>query len=805
MTQATQNFPETESQVVYDGERMADGATTERRESDVRRVRPTLVKTDGRRRPRDWPDSGPIDLGVHDLPHASSTTEWWYQNTHLVGDDGRHYSLFAAFFRQAKGRDATSKRFLYAHSVTWAIACVEDESYVHHSGVDQSAPEEGLRRIRRGIGSKDSRLNRALAEMLERGQVPGPDRIFEGRVFVSMERLDLDYSGDSFKKLDDGSYLLKLDSSRERAGCELTFVPKKPPTRHGDDGVVKGGDDEDMFYYFIPRCDVTGTLVYNGVELSVVEGSGWCDHEFGVGELLDEDLRDEPEEKKKERRRLKEERAVGWDWLSVQLDDGSELSVYPEVYVTRNEAACTWAILIDAEGRRHAYDQFTMDPVEFWQSTQTFFEYPVRYRLAIPQAEIELDVRAAFHDQEFITLISKPSFWEGRVEVEGTIAGKAVRGPGFIERSGFTPFDDLDGYFEAVGKVVRRSVARALPLENLDYETAKQLVASEGRDQYLDGLDLEQLSRTLLKPIREITDRGGKGWRSYAAITCCDLVGGDSRKFVEWLAMPELMHVGSLIVDDVEDKSVVRRGGPTAHLLYGEAQAINSGTAAYFITQKMLVSSKHLSDADRLKIYDLYFEAMRAGHAGQAVDLDGFDHILGSVVESGDGADLERRVLAVHRLKTAAPAGCLARMGAIAGGGSKAQVEALGNFFESLGLAFQIIDDVLNLRGFKNDLKSKGEDVAQGKITLPVAKAMSRLDGGKRAWLWETLRSKPQDPAVIGEVIDVLEQSGSIETCDREAHDLIETGWKHLDPLVDDTLAKMMLRAFGWFVLERHY
>ena len=67
----------------------------------------------------------------------------------------------------------------------------------------------------------------------------------------------------------------------------------------------------------------------------------------------------------------------------------------------------------------------------------------------------------------------------------------------------------------------------------------------------MDGVDLEQYARTLIHPIREIIDRGGKAWRSYAALTCCDIVGGDSRKFVEWLAMPELMHVGSLIVDDV--------------------------------------------------------------------------------------------------------------------------------------------------------------------------------------------------------------------------------------------------------------
>jgi geranylgeranyl pyrophosphate synthase len=343
-----------------------------------------------------------------------------------------------------------------------------------------------------------------------------------------------------------------------------------------------------------------------------------------------------------------------------------------------------------------------------------------------------------------------------------------------------------------------------LPFEP-DPDTAIQLVASKERPQYMDGLDLAQYGRTLLKPIREITDRGGKSWRSYAAITCCDIVGGDSRRFVEWLAMPELMHVGSLIVDDVQDRSVVRRGGPTAHMIYGEAQAINSGTAAYFITQKLLVSSKYLSDADRLKIYDLYFEAMRAGHAGQAIDLDGFEDFVPEIVESGRGAELERRVLAVHRLKTAAPAGCLARMGAIAGSGTSEQVEGLGLYFEALGLSFQIIDDVLNLRGFKNDLKSKGEDVAQGKITLPVAKALGRLGLTERRWLHETLRSKPQDPAVIAQVIQVLEGCGAIEDCAREAKEHVDAAWKRLDPLVDDTLAKLMLRAFSWYILERHY
>ncbi len=781
-------------------------------DSDIRALKHEPVDVAQFSRPVDWPAPGAIDLDVHDLPHASSTTEWWYQNTHLVAEDGKHYSLFCAFFRQMKGWDPETKEKLYAHSITWAITDVDAKKYVHHSGIDQSAPEEGLKRITRGLGAKDQRLNRALAEVLERGNVPSPDQLFKERVFVNLHRLELDYAGDTWRKQDDGTYRLHLWDEERKAGCELAFDPLKPPTRHGDDGVVLGADSEVMFYYFIPRCQVTGRVTFNGVESPIKVGSGWIDHEFGVGDtsILEDELRDsqrteeELNEVHAERRAQKEASAVGWDWLSCQLDDGTDVTVYPLKHLLSNESAGDHCVVIDPRGRRSVHHDITFEAIEWWQSTQTFFEYPVRWRVHIPSAGLELDVKASFPDQEFITLISKPSFWEGRVQVEGTRRGAEVSGPGYIERSGFTPFEDLDGYFKAVGKVIRASIAKALPLEP-DYETARDLIASEERDHYMDGLDLEQLGRTLIAPIREMTDRGGKGWRSYAAITCCDIVGGDSRNFVQWLCMPEMMHVGSLIVDDVQDKSTIRRGGPCAHLMYGEAQAINSGTAAYFATQKMLVNSPHLSDASRLRIYDLYFEAMRAGHAGQAIDLDGFDGMMDHVVASGDAAELEKRILCVHLLKTAAPAGALSRMGAIAGDGTDQQVEALGNFFEKLGLSFQIIDDVLNLRGFKGDLKSKGEDIQQGKITLPVAKAFGRMCLDDRRWVHETLRTKPEDPEVVQAVIDKLEECGAIEACLQEAKDMVEQAWQQLEPTVEDTLAKLMLRAFSWFILERHY
>jgi geranylgeranyl pyrophosphate synthase len=305
-------------------------------------------------------------------------------------------------------------------------------------------------------------------------------------------------------------------------------------------------------------------------------------------------------------------------------------------------------------------------------------------------------------------------------------------------------------------------------------------------------------------PIRQITDRGGKSWRSYAALACCDVVEGDSRKFQQWLAVPELLHVGSLIVDDVQDRSQIRRGGPTVHMMYGEPIAINSGTAAYFLAQHLLIS-KEISDQDKLKLYDLYFEAMRAGHAGQATDLDGLAMITDEVVESGDSELLERRILATHRLKTAAPAAALARMGAVAGGGSRAQVEAVGSFFEAVGLAFQIIDDVLNLRGFKGNLKARGEDISNGTVTLPFAKALGALPVEERRALWETLKSKPSDPLVVAATVEKLEVCGAVEACVKQARALVEDTWWRSEPHLPDSLPKIMLRAFGWYVLERHY
>ncbi|GAB3713143.1 hypothetical protein GCM10027592_52140 [Spirosoma flavus] len=690
----------------------------------------------------------------------------------------------------AIGRDEATKEFKYAHSLTWSLTDVGAQRYYADSLVDHKAPQIGLDIIQRGEDSSDPLLQRALREVLSKGQVPLPDRLLTREAWVSQDELSLDYDGNQFVKQADGSYRLTLSNADKGVGADLYFRSQTLPVRHGDDGIVRGTAGEDMFYYFMPHCRVDGTVTLDGQSVEVAEATGWYDHEFG------KPTSDAPEGKI--------EHDTAWNWISVQLGNGYRISAYDLFDNNQNGASCgRWVIMIDPQGNAHQYTDFTLQALKNWTSSRTFDSYPIAWQLDIPAANVSLFVEADLAAQEFITVISKPAFWEGRVSVRGTINHVAVAGLGYVERSGFGRIEKLDDFFRAVTKQTRKAVQALLPLSPTD-EQLRRLVASDEHPHYVDGLDPAQYSQALIKPIREMIDRGGKSWRSYAALACIDLVGGNSQQYLSWLAWPELLHTGSLIVDDVQDESDIRRGGPSCHKLYGQAIAINAGNACYFLGE-LLLTDATCTDAQKLKLYTMYFETLRAAHAGQAIDIDGFNALMPEVVGYGRGTQLEDRILAVHRLKSAVPASSLAQLGAILADGLPEQVEAVGSFLESLGLAFQIIDDVLNLRGFKDNLKNRGEDITAGKITLPVAKAMARLGYPARRDLWDIIRTKPTDRAEIDGVIEQLEACGAIEACKQQAEELVETAWQKLDAQFPDSDVKIKMRAFGWYVLERHY
>jgi geranylgeranyl pyrophosphate synthase/predicted secreted hydrolase len=739
-------------------------------------------------RPRDWPTDGPIDLALHDPPHASAGIEWWYVNAHLAAVDGHAWSLFAAFFRLDAGEDAPSGARRHRHYLTWALVDVAGRRYLYDTLLDPSAPDEGLRRLDRGRGGYDPRMRRALREVFARGHVPRPDRLLRADAAVRLDGLDLDYDGNRFVKGADGAYRLTLLDAQGAVGCDLVFHPTKAATRHGAGGVTSAGTDHEMFYYFISRCRVGGTVTLAGSPIAVASGEGWYDHEFGsVGDDDAPGLR-----------------GLRWNWIGVQLDDGSELSAF-EIIDSKDGSKVTErrVIVVDANGARGVHADFTLEPASCWTSFRTFNKYPTQWRFEVPALDLSLVVEAEFGGQEYVTILWPPAFWEGRVRAHGTKGGLAVAGLGFVERTGFSQVHDLDDFFSAVGRATRSAIDALLPA-TLTRDAAERLLTDEEHRHHLEGFDVDEFGRSVLAPIRELTHRGGKAWRSYGVLASIEAVGGDPQRYAHWLALPELLHTGSLIIDDVQDQSEVRRGGPSCHKVHGEAIAINAGCAAYFLAQAPLLTDA-LSDAERVRIYEAYFQAMRAAHAGQALDIRGLDPLMPAVVETGEAAPLEAQILAIHRLKSAVPPAALARVAAFVGGGTKAQIEGIGDLFESFGLAFQIVDDTLNLRGFQGELKVRGEDIRAGKITLPVAKAMSRLGKAERRALWEGITSRPTDPTTITRLIETIAACGALDACDAQARGLVESAWDRLNSLIADSHVKLRLRSFGWFVLERHY
>jgi len=328
----------------------------------------------------------PADHG----PHPEFQTEWWYYTGNLDTADGRHFGFQFTVFRSAlmPPQDRQDR------PSAWAT----DQVYMAHfamTDVDASR-----------FHAFD-RLSRGAAGLA--GAQTSPYQVW--------------LEDWSVEELEPGVY--HLHAAQDDVAIDLRLTDLKGPVLQGDRGYSQKGPElgNASYYYSLTRLESNGT-VRVGETAYKVDGLSWMDHEFSTS-ALGPDL-------------------VGWDWFSVQLDDGSELMMYQFRTQDGTITPFSSGTFIDADGStsRLSHRDFAASVNDTWSSRRSGATYPAQWTVTVPSQDLILEVTPYLADQELdVSFI----YWEGAVRISGQRAGQPVSGNGYVELTGYA--ETMQGRF----------------------------------------------------------------------------------------------------------------------------------------------------------------------------------------------------------------------------------------------------------------------------------------------------------------------------------------------------------------------
>jgi len=243
-----------------------------------------------------------------------------------------------------------------------------------------------------------------------------------------------------------------------------------------------------------------------------------------------------------------------------------------------------------------------------------------------------------------------------------------------------------------------------------------------------------------------IISAGGKRIRPMLVLLFSKALGFEGPERFELAATVEFIHTATLLHDDVVDESALRRGRQTANALFGNAASVLVGDFIYSRAFQMMVS------VNRMRVLEVLADATNVIAEGEVLQLMNM-HDPDIAVDD---------YLRVIRFKTAKLFEASARLGAVLAEASLDIEEACADYGRSLGTAFQLIDDLLDYEGHTNELgKNVGDDLREGKPTLPLLVAMERGSGAER----ELIRHAIEHGEVerLGEIVEIVRRTGAIE------------------------------------------
>jgi geranylgeranyl diphosphate synthase, type II len=256
--------------------------------------------------------------------------------------------------------------------------------------------------------------------------------------------------------------------------------------------------------------------------------------------------------------------------------------------------------------------------------------------------------------------------------------------------------------------------------------------------------------RSVYEPVRYIMSSGGKRFRAVLVMLSCTAVGGNPRRAYDAAAAMEILHNFTLVHDDVMDHAVVRRGKKTIHIKWDENVAILSGDEMIAQAYRILLNTS----SPRLeKILNVYTDALVKVCEGQGFDKE---------FETQSIVSVDDYFMMIGK-KTGRVIEACAEIGALIGGGTPAQVRAMRRYAASIGRAFQVMDDLLDITGDEKTFgKQIGGDIREGKKTFLLLHALSHTTGNDRKLLKSIRPGNTFSYSTIKRIRNIYEHTGAI-------------------------------------------
>ena len=324
--------------------------------------------------------------------HPEFESEWWYYTGNLFTASGRHFGFELTFFRRARD---LAREIDAAQPSAWDL----DQVYLAHFTITDTGEERFV------VGERLNRAGPGIA-----GADPERRRIWNGNWSVE------------WRPGDEARPAQVLTAMNGDAALHLVLEPVKSVVVHGREGVSRKVADDPRavsHYLSFTRMAASGRVAIEGEEFAVT-GQAWMDHEFFSDYLSDD--------------------KVGWDWMSVQLDDGVDLMLFGIRDAQGGYGPDTFGTFVDAGGGAHPIEPggVAFRPGRRWRSRATGAEYPVEWQVAVPAFNLRLDVRPRIDAQEVFTGHGiLPAYWEGAVRFTGERQGRPVAGVGYLEMTGY--------------------------------------------------------------------------------------------------------------------------------------------------------------------------------------------------------------------------------------------------------------------------------------------------------------------------------------------------------------------------------